>query len=479
MKNAEITSTDPLEIQMSKSGAQHPVAFSAVQADQLAVGDSVLVDVIDRRVFLVNKEDAVGSGEPDDGSVTYSKLDPSFHAALEEAANEVRLAQEAVYDEGVFADNVITARTINASEIAASTLTVFELTAQNATIAGDLLANSIEVGSLDADVIGAGKIDAQYIDVDSITISGDAIVGGTLDANDVTIDNLTVDELSGTTISAFDFIRASSGQTLKITNTALVDSVTLPALEWTKSGEWTEATISASWRSNGSVDLILRPQLGSVIIDGSIEKKQAGELAAESWVDDNYIATTYRSGVTPKDVSSDTLNGPGTSSFLSRRDHQHAVDNPLDVDGLKIGNNWLGTGIRVGRSDGTTFRFYPALIKALDGTGTTSYARLDADMNDQGSHRHLKDNIQPSNQSLLDGLRTLPIYDFTMKAEDDGPVRTGFMIDELPETVQTVPDPNDDAPPGYKVAHMFGWVIKAVQELADELDHLKGEKNGH
>ena len=220
MRRARVTNTDPLTVHLAKTEEEFVVAFAAVQPEALSVGDEVIVDVIDRRVFLVAKENGEGVSE---GQIEFSFLGPEFNELLTLAQDKVRLAQQSIFESNVFSAGVVvrealqdlavddtklaagavtteklvagsvttekltaesvTAAKLNVASLSASEAVIFELTAQNATIAGELIANSITVGSLDANVIGAGKIDAQYIDVDSITISGDAVVGGTLDVS--------------------------------------------------------------------------------------------------------------------------------------------------------------------------------------------------------------------------------------------------------------------------------------------------------
>lgn len=220
MRRARVTNTDPLTVHLAKTEEEFVVAFAAVQPEALSVGDEVLVDIIDRRVFLVAREDGEGLSE---GQIEFSFLGPEFSDLLTLAGDKVRLAQQSIFESDVFSAGVVvrealqdlavdatklaagavtteklvagsvttaklaaesvTAAKLDVASLSASEAVIFELTAQNATIAGELIANSLTAGSITAEKIDVGSIDVNSLSGNTITaynIDGVTITGSTV-----------------------------------------------------------------------------------------------------------------------------------------------------------------------------------------------------------------------------------------------------------------------------------------------------------
>ena len=87
------------------------------------------------------------------------------------------------------------------------------------------------------------------------------------------------------------------------------------------------------------------------------------------------------------------------------------------------------------------------------------------------SRRDSKDDIQPFAKNALDILRNVLISTFYYKADRDNPDKyrhIGFIADDTPEELTT---PKHDV---MDIGACIGVLIKAIQELASEIDRLKG-----
>ena len=463
MRAATIVSTDPLEVTLAKTEGTYPVAVSSVRAEELEVNDNVVVEVIDRRVFLLGKEGGTeGGAEPEDGSIEFRHLGEEFWNVLEEGQENVRLAQAGIYEAWDDLEDLVQAKHIDALSLAASEAVIFDLTAQNAVINGDLWVEAMQAHKIDADQITTGTLDANQVTIENLTVSF-ADVTGTLTANRISGGTITASDISGVNI---DGVTISIGDPDSTNRGIIVDSnenVTIgaPLLTGTTAANVIDVgtitfgpMFSLGWSFNGNLNFIKNDGNNITFPSNTVTGISASDVGA------------YSSG--------DQISAAG-SSFLG---------------------TYVGTGPRVGRDDGgCNWRFYSASvdsIRAFIGTSSTDYAEVRGSVFDAQSAISSKDDVQPLRVNAVQELKNSKAVSYKKKrrddngqdidfsqTEDDRPTRVSVVADDLPEQVKvynsgTEEDDFDESLFGFDLSGLCAYLVKAVQELSDEIEELKG-----
>lgn len=470
MRKATITNTDPLTVQLDKSEETVPVAFSSVKAESLSVNDEVTVEVIDRRVFLITKEDTIG--EPSDESVEFRHLDSSFWDTLEEAEGQVRLAQASIFDPDQMSDEFIQAQHIDVNSLAASEAVIFDLTAQNAVIAGDLWVQSMQAHEIDADYITAGTLDANEVTIDNLTVSM-ADVTGTLSA----------DRIDGGTITGVTFRTSSSGQRVEL-STAEQESIRfydgngdivarIGPIDGTFSDALTLGTDGYLRVRNASDSSFAHIDCGSLTANG-------GNISGED------ISGTSGIFTTSLQVGTSSVSLEGHSHNYASTNH----DNSAHSEAFWYSGSTLGRGFE---SDISTVQY--AEQSAGHGSSPTRWATI--------SHVHASGDFEPASSSLdhktdiggpgnFDAVEMVkeiePItfrYDQVegkiLPEDPEGSVRLGVDVEQVPWPLR---DPSrDDCLYGHGYSTLLAMAVQQLsgrmEDLEEQISSLKGELNAN
>ncbi|QBI19354.1 tail fiber domain-containing protein [Egibacter rhizosphaerae] len=316
---------------------------------------------------------------------------------------------------------------------------------------GDGSVTDEKVQSLTADKITAGTINAGVIDVINLnannitagTISADRIGAGEIEAT-ISIDapTFTLKYEGGGRQPEMEIAIENDGAEIGVTDGGLVVDV-----------------------PQGSINLI-PSGLGSLQYSGS---EVATQNYVQSYINSNdpFHSHPYvNSGTSVTQTMNATLNN--TNGLFRASDGGTA---PY----MGLGEDWRGSGLRVGRSDGTTFRFFDGHIGALEGTGDTNYTSINADSFDEQSARASKRDIEPLDSALNTVLAT-DVVTFAKKHRDADKRRVGVIADDLPDLLRRdVPDERGErvswAVSGVQLA-AFAW--RAIQELADRMEETQG-----
>lgn len=321
MKLATVISTAPLEVIRAGETTAVPVSITAVPAESLTVGDQVQVDVVSRQLLLFARTGGA-SIPPPAGSVTFSMLDPSFYATLDEAAGQVILAEAAVQAgmidvDAVGTDNIIalsiTGAKVVADTIQGSHIASFSITAADAVFQAAAIM-SADIDSLAVNKLSAGSLGvAQYIQsigyvagasgwrisADGSLEANSGTFRGTVSAATIIGGTITSASISGTTITGGTFQTAASGPRVVISsggagvidfyNTSGVLSGTISGrVDWVGGGN---LRVLTSLDVTGTLRAL---QTGTSII--ATAQIQAGSLQLSGGITQTNIAGTTHTG---------------------------------------------------------------------------------------------------------------------------------------------------------------------------------------
>lgn len=129
-------------------------------------------------------------------------------------------------------------------------------------------------------------------------------------------------------------------------------------------------------------------------------------------------------------------------------------------------NTELGQGVFTHGTNGM-FKFILNTIQARN-AADTAYIPIHASAFTVASEREMKMNISNIEDNALDKVCATQVYTFQYKETEDNQLNIGVMANEAPKEVLT--------PDGKRVSlnNMVGMVWKAVQELNQKVDSIKG-----
>ncbi len=374
-----------------------------------------------------------------------------------------------------------------------------------------LQANAVEAGKIAADAVTAREIVGGSITADEITADGleaNEILTGFIDAEDVDVINLDADNISAGTISA-DRVETLSVQAghVSIENGEITNAM----IESLDADKLTAGTINANFIDviNLDADNITAGSISADRIDGGTlgSTTQDLRIVASGWVeiDDTPLSVegnnpeirAYARGSLSEAVVEAVHDG--TSSWSS--DPEAVVRAKQEGgDAVFIGENHRGNGLRVGRDNGSTIRFYGDHMRVLQGTGNTNYAdihaaeihadEIHADEFNQTSSERLKEDIEDLtlDASYTDALDQIRVATYKKKIPEDEideeviermrnkPRQLGVIAESLPELTQKWYGPEDDEEGvmGYNQGALIAFVMQVCKEQEVRIKALEG-----
>jgi hypothetical protein len=208
-----------------------------------------------------------------------------------------------------------------------------------------------------------------------------------------------------------------------------------------------------------------KPDAYSGTVDSSVLELTADEEASPSGSEKSIVQIRVNE-------STSSLNGEVDLASVNRSTGSAASDNVWQVinEGALVGTpgkfSWW---YRLGTQNGTRGSF----VLRLEDTGKLSASGWSISATGTLapiSDRALKENISDAG-SKLNAIRQLKVREFDFR--DSGEHQTGFIAQEIEEVFPELVSINDEGHKRYNETQLNRYLLKAVQELADELEGLK------